>query len=821
MKQLIFLFALQYILIINISNAASPISAQQFIKQKAFLFEENKGQLRDDNHRVLTDVKYYGNQGGVKVYCKSNMVSFVFTKIENEPDQYSEANGSLKQTQHFASLPKGIQLQRTSKITTSRMDLTLIGSNPNVNILATDQQEYYENFYTTGDANKGMPNVHTYKTITYHNIYPNIDMLLKCCEGNSMEYSFLVHPGGKVSEIKLRWNGMNKIEAKTECGYEFSNALGTMEESAPKSLTGGIPVKRSFVKKDGNYSFKLGEYDKTKDLLIDPLLTWATYFGGNFGESAKGVSTDGSGNVYIMGETESTSGLATSGAYQTTYGGGNYDVFLARFNTNGGLAWATYYGGSGDDDPSGITIDANGNLYITGYSQSSNGIATSGAHETSLVAGNDAFLAKFGSDGTLTWGTYYGSGNEIGTAVCTDVLGNVYLSGVGSDSGLATTGAYQTSFAGGIYDAFLVKFTGTGTVIWGTYFGGKGNDDANSVTTDALGNVYIAGSTNSDKGIATSGASQTGYGGGGTFNFGDAFLAKFSSNGTETWATYYGGFDDDDATSVVTDATGNVYITGSTYSNNMATSGAYQTSYALNGDAFIAKFNASGSLSWSTYYGGSDLDNGTGIKLDASGNIYISGTTFSTNGIATAGAYQTTIGGAGDAFLAIFNPDGMPSWATYFGGTGNESASSLSIDLDGSIYLIGSSRTQSGLATSGAYQASIPTGSVGASFLAKFGSKGSGISLESNEVAYNLNIYPNPFTDNATIKFNLPQNSNVKINIIDMMGNEVYILSNETLEQGPNEIELKALKTKLVPGTYFVNMTINGLAMTRKIIELK
>jgi len=795
-------------------------ASQLALRMKTLLFEENKGQLRDENHRVLTDVKYYGNEGGVKVYCKSNMVSFVFTKIENEPDQYSEANGTPKQTQNFTSLPERIKLQRTSKISTSRMDLVLIGSNPNVNILATDQQEYYENFYITGDANHGIKNVHTYKTITYKNIYSHIDMLLKCGKGNSMEYSFLIHPGGKVSSIKLKWNSVKKEEIMSNGGIRYTNTLGSIIQSAPRSYANGKLIVSKCKMTKSNFGFLVGNYNKSKTLLIDPDLLWATYFGGEELETATSVCTDTSGNVYIVGATVSNSGIATSGAYQTSHSGispGTSDAFLAKFNSTGTLAWATYYGGENYDGANGALTDASSNVYICGITSSIDGIATSGSYQSSNGGQNDAFLAKFSADGSLTWATYYGGNNDDNaSSICKNKNGDIFITGVtSSTNSIASNGAYQTSYQDST-DAFLAKFSNSGVLLWATYYGGLGKDAASSLTTDLSDNCYIAGSTTSLSGIATSGSFKSSSAISDANS--DGFLAKFTNTGALSWATYFGGNALDDIYGVGTDPSGNVYIAGNTLSSTgLATSGAYLTSYVGGGqyDAFLAKFTTTGKELWSTYYGGPNGADAYGINTDPSGAIFIVGSTSSKSGIATSGAYQTSNSG-GDAFLSKFDSTGTLTYGTYFAG-GNGTA--VTNDGKGNVYIVGNTLNTTGVATSGAYQTSF--GGVLDAYLAKFSIGSSGINPDINSEILGLVIYPNPFINNTMIKFNLPKGANVNLKIIDMMGKDVYQVPYTKLSPGSNQVEFNASDIGLVQGTYFLNITCNDQLINRKIIEVK
>jgi hypothetical protein len=378
---------------------------------------------------------------------------------------------------------------------------------------------------------------------------------------------------------------------------------------------------------------------------------WATYYGGSEWDYGISCAIDASGNVYMIGSTSSTSGIATAGAHETTVN----DGFLVKFNSSGVRQWGTYFEGNGN----ACTTDASGNIYIVGLTNSTSGIATAGAHQTVMSGSGDAFLVKFNSSGVKQWGTYFGgassgaSGMEKGISCATDALGNVYMVGqTPSTSGIATTGAHQTIYGGGSCDAFLVKFNSSGVMQWGTYYGGAGVDIGYSCATDATGNVYLAGDTQQEflpasSGMTTIGAHQSAYGGG----YSDGFLVKFDSNGLRQWGTYYGGSLLDVSFSCATDASGNVYMSGNTQSSSgIATAGAHQTTV---NDAFLVSFNSSGVRQSGTYFGG--------IKnvctSDASGNVYMTGYTQSSSGIATAGAHQTDNGNNGysDAFLVKFS----------------------------------------------------------------------------------------------------------------------------------------------------------------------
>lgn len=448
---------------------------------------------------------------------------------------------------------------------------------------------------------------------------------------------------------------------------------------------------------------------------------WATYYGGAIYDVGNCVATDASGNVYLAGYTNSTTGIA-SGGFQNAYGGGTYDAFLVKFDASGNRLWATYFGYNNNDHAYAIATDNAGNVYLAGGTSSVSGIASGGFQNTYGGGNYDAFLVKFDASGNRLWATYYGgTGWEEAYGVATDTAGNVFLAGFTNSSGGIASGGFQNSYGGGSYDSFLVKFDSAGNRIWATYYGGAGDEgyDGNSVCTDHSGNIYLTGWTSSTTGIASGGFQNTPGGAK------DAFLAKFNTSGNRVWATYYGGTGDEGGISnilfgknVATDFSGNVYLSGTSASTSGIASNGFQNSYGGGTyDCYLSKFDSTGNRLWSTYYGGTGDERGWGVATDALGNAYLTGRTNSTSGIASGG-FQNTNFGNYDAFLVTFSASGNRLGATYFGGTNGEWAYSPAIDASGMIYLPGFTFSTSGMA-SGGFQNTF-AGGIYDAYLAKF-----------------------------------------------------------------------------------------------------
>ncbi len=260
---------------------------------------------------------------------------------------------------------------------------------------------------------------------------------------------------------------------------------------------------------------------------------WGTYYGGSGDDNAGFCTIDASGNVYLVGYTASNIGtvIATVGSHQPTYGGGSYDGFLAKFNTNGIRQWGTYYGGINYDLAYACVTNTLGDVYVTGRTQSNIGtaIATIGSHQPLFGGADDGYLVKFNSSGVRQWGTYYGGiDTELSSVISSDASGNIFIGGYTATStgtSIASVGSHQPTFGGGTRDAFMVKFDPLGVRQWGTYYGGANNDIAYGSAGDAIGNVYFAGYSSSNTGtvIATAGSHQSSFGG-----IEDAFLVKFN-----------------------------------------------------------------------------------------------------------------------------------------------------------------------------------------------------------------------------------------------------------------------------------------------------
>jgi hypothetical protein len=657
------------------------------------LFTQNKGQVADMNGNVQPSVLFTTHSKGVKLFLTKNGISYQFQKTDY-PEGYGRSDKKKRNEP---------ELEKQVKTTTYRMDMELVGAAINPLIETESKNEYFENYYLPQCPN-GILNVPTFSKIIYKEVYPKIDWIVYA-NGNEMKYDFIVHPGGKPADIKITYKNASAVNLMNDGGIIATTTIGQIIDNKPITIQNSEKITSDFKLENGIITYKLGQYDKQKDLIIDPGVVWSSYYGGSGDEYGKGLSVDASGNIYYAGTTSSTIGIASAG-FQNSYNGVDKSAFLIKFNSNGSRQWATYYG-SDYTEGSDVILDASGNVYLGGETQATTGIA-SGGFQSTISEGYDAFLVKFNSSGSRIWGTYFGGGNgstlssgiEVCSALAIDPSGNVYMTGYTQSTFGIASGGFQNTYIGDTTistnsNAYLAKFSSSGSRIWSTYYGGNGLNIGYDVATDFNGNVYLCGVTPNTNGIASGGFQNT-FGGGSV----DGFLAKFNSTGSRIWATYYGGSAGEQVQSIVTDNSGNVYIAGGTGSQNGIASGGFQNISGGGNDGFIAKFNSVGSRIWSTYYGGSANDYIESITLDNTGYLYGIGSTSSTNNIALGG-FQNFYGGAFDVLLVKFNNAGNRVGASYFGGSASETGTVIVSSTTGDIYIGGRTQSTSGISYNG------------------------------------------------------------------------------------------------------------------------
>ncbi|MCX6250433.1 MAG: hypothetical protein NTX61_06750, partial [Bacteroidetes bacterium] len=677
-----------------------PASKPEIKTSTSSAFIENKGQVIDQNNKPNPGVLYLLNTPGMNVQLRRGGFSYdVYSPHPCTPPPAGGGDG-------------GRGALRSSNFVTSinyhRIDFDLVNANPNPTIIPSEQSPDCLNYYTAGTPENGIRNVHQYNKVTYKNIYQGIDLEFIFTHERGYKYNFVIRPEASVSDIKMKISGTDNIQLVRD-SLIMMTSLGAIDELIPESyflFSNSKNLVKSRFRKIGNEVFGFstdGNIPPGSTLVIDPTTKrlWGTYYGGSDWDSEAQCSVDRTGNVFLAGATMSFNNIATAGAYQTTLAG-NMDGFLAKFNAAGQRQWGTYFGGTMHEDLGSCIVSNSGSIYVSGSTGSTSGVASTGAHQTVYGGGLlDCYIEKFDQNGTRLWGTYYGgAGFDSPGYMTVDKNGNIFLTGsTESDTGIATPGTYQPN-RNGSGDAFLAKFNSNGVRQWGTYFGGEYDDIAYNGTTDSTGNVYIVGKTTSHTNIASVGAHQTTYGG-----WSDGFVAKFNTSGQRLWATYYGGSFYDYGLGCCTDDSGNVIVAGKTGSSTgIASTGSYQPLLGGYDDAFLVKFDSLGVRQWGTYYGGTGNEFAYSCAIGRNNDIFMAGNTMSNDNISTPDAYQPALGGGVDGFVVKFNSAGVRQWGSYYGGADEDAFLKCSYSADDTLYLSGYTYSTTAIASPDGYQ---------------------------------------------------------------------------------------------------------------------
>jgi len=567
--------------------------------------------------------------------------------------------------------------------------LSLVGANPEPVVRGEAALPGKVNYLRGKDPAAWRTGLSTYAKVRYENVYPGVDLVYYGTQGQ-LEYDLVLAPGADPTVIRLAFAGADRVRLDDTGNLVLSLGEQQVVQHTPRVYQERngerTPVPTRYVLADNQQvGLAIGDYDGSRALVIDPVLVYSSYLGGNNADYGMDIAVDGAGNAYLTGTTWSTD-FPTHQALQPDFGGGRLDSFVVKLSADGTtLVYASYLGGSGRDKGIGIAVDGAGNAYLTGETGSID-FPTRHAVQPD-AAWIDAFVVKLSADGaTLVYATYLG-GNSIdrGAGIAVDGAGNAYVTGVTYDD-FPTRHALQPEPGGGA-DAFVTKLSAEGTVVYSTYLGGTKWDAGEDIAVDGAGNAYVTGNTFSTD-FPTRLALQPGFGG----EF-DAFVAKLSVDGaTLVYATYLGGDDLDNGAGIAVDGAGNAYLTGYTWSIDFPTRQALQPGLGGSTDAFIAKLSADGAtLVYASYLGGNATDQGSDIAVDSAGNAYLTGYTLSTD-FPTHQGLLTNIDlwGSIDAFVAKLSADGaMLAYATYLGGSSYDSGEGIAVDGAGNAYVTG------------------------------------------------------------------------------------------------------------------------------------
>lgn len=624
--------------------------------ESTFEFVENKGQLTDIEGNVRADVLFYGEGGGKEIYLRKTGFSIVSSTINNYD---IDAVGELSPFE---------------KINAHRIDLDFFDPSPQLHVVTGQPTDGYHNYYY-GHCKEGLTKVKGFRSIIYKNVQTGIDVVFYGGINNGLKYDVIIHPYADYEKFKFRLVGFDKAYLE-EGNLLIETSLGMIQEKMPKVYqeVGDevLDIEASY-KLDGDLlAYKLSNFQKDLPITIDP---WVTYYGGAKIERGDDVATDATGNVVASGRAMGAGFPTSAGAFQSTFAA-KMDAFVLKFDANGNRLWATYFGGTEYDHAYGVTCDANDNIGVTGYTNSTDFPVSAGAFQTVKKGTYDAYVLKLDPAGARTWCTFLGgSGNEnsIGYDIAVNNAGDFAVTGNSTSPDFpVTAGAFQAANGGGLRDAYVAVFSGAGAMKWATYLGGNDAEVGGGVSFDNAGNVFAVGNTVSNNFPATAGTAQVANAGAG-----DAYLVKFSPTGNQLWGTFFGGTGSEWGSAVSVDGAGNPVFTGWSNSLNFpVTAGAYQAVNNGIWDVYCVKLNANGQTLWSTYIGGSGNDEGFGITIDANDEVFLFGDTYCPDFPVTSCAYQTTFGGDEDFYVTRFDKNGNMICSGYLGDLGHDEANS-------------------------------------------------------------------------------------------------------------------------------------------------
>ncbi|HEY2961746.1 MAG TPA: SBBP repeat-containing protein [Pyrinomonadaceae bacterium] len=701
------------------------------------------------------------------------------------PLSFESNRGQTSEQVRFLSRGKGytvfltpaetvFSLRRKNKQTALRMKL--VGANAAANIEGEQALEGKVNYMIGNDRSRWTTDIPTFQRVRYSNVWPGIDMLWYGTQ-SSLEYDFVINPGSDVSQIKLSFAGADRLRLTKEGDLLVKTGGEEVKHSAPviyqDTEAGRATVQGKYIiKGTREIGFEVGAYDTTKPLVIDPILIYSSYIGGDSFDEGHAVAVDGQGQAYIAGESSSSE--VTFPLRDPIQGTQNSTLaFITKLNAAGtGLIYSTFLGdatGFCTFDVCGtevraIAVSSDGKASITGavvndnsnsdfpvtdnaYQKNGFCIGVCGLEPDRRV---DAFVTVISPDGQeLIYSTFFGGSAsasgfggrafDAGNAIALDSANHIYVAGQTASNNLPTKHAFQWSrhseFNG--FDAFIAVFNPLAanrndTLLYASYLGGDGDDIGRGIAVDPDRNAYIVGSTASTDFETKSPASsplQTSFRGGAF----DGFVAKVDTeadgNASLTYSTYFGGNINDRVESVAVDAQQRAYITGA--SNSSASSFPLKNAFdstQTNGEAFVAKLNADGTaLFYCSFLGGdnantsNDGEEGLGLVIDFGGNAYVTGRT--TSGASFPSVLPLPANQQGTAFLAkieaTISSTTVPKllYSTTFGGNGAQ-AEAIALDSRGNVYLAGTT-TGDLTTTVGAFDTTFNGGENDA-FVAKF-----------------------------------------------------------------------------------------------------
>jgi len=695
-----------------VSATPSPISRD--VRSKIY-FEQNRGQVDER-------AKFISRGAGSTMYLAATEAVYVLPMpFAGDGEKGRQGDREIGRPDEIEPLGRDVSASPRQAFA---LRMQFVGANPAAEVSGDGELATRANYFRGNDPSRWLTDVPAFSRVRYEEIYEDIDLEFYGNAENKSQYDFIVQPNADASQIELDFAGADSINIDSETGDLLINtAAGTIKQSSPFSYqqtNGAKYAIASSYELTGTTSvrFRLGEYDRSKPLVIDPALNnlaFSSFLGGGGSDSGRDIAVDGAGNVFVIGTTSSDLFPTTSGVFDTTYNGGS-DIFVSKMTPDGAnVIFSTYIGGDDTEEVASMAIDASGSIFVVGDSRSVNYPTTAGAYDAVLTGGTlDVVVSKLNATGNqLIYSTFIGDiGYELGLGIAVDSTGNALVTGYTNGNYPTTPGAYSTTYNGGSFDGFVSKLNPSGSaLVYSTFLGGSNSDFSRAISIDNFGNAIATGSTQSGpdgNGIGsfptTVGAFDATYNGGS-----DAFVTKINPTGNAlVFSGFLGGSGYDNGFAIALDTLGNIYATGNTASVDFpVTLGTYDNTYGGSGnfDIFVTKMSPAGNtLSYSTYLGGNGTEDGNDIAVDSFGAAYVTGLGGDTFPI-TANAFDPVVSGGWDAIVSKLNPAGSGlTYSTFLGGSQGDTGRGIALDAANNVYVTGFTTSSEFPTTANAFQ---------------------------------------------------------------------------------------------------------------------
>lgn len=587
------------------------------------------------------------------------------------------------------------------------------------------------NFFLGRDAGRWVGGVPGFESVRHAGLWRGVDLCVRTRDG-VLEYDLELAADADLAAVEVHCAGVDELAIDASGALVMQCDDDRLWQPAPTTWEVTASGERRVLRCDyvlrsrHSYGFAVAGRDARRPLVIDPLVLWSALFGGSGKDEPRAVGIDGNGDVTIAGTTSSADLPATAGAFDRSYNGGSQqpqlfgDVFVARMRRDGGeLVFATYLGGSGNEELAGAAVLPQGDVFLTGWTASSDFPTTPGSLSPTFrgcgsactgFPGGDAFVTRLSPNGdALVWSTYLGGDDlDYAWAIAVDGSGVATVTGHTHSSDFPTTAGAHSRQRNGHGDAFVSRFDPRGALLFSTFFGGAAAEEwGRAVAVDAAGNTVIAGPTTAPDLPTTPGAFDRSFDGGtGTYWADDSFVASFDVRGALRFSSYLGSPGDDVVHGVVLDPTGAITVVGETNSALFPTTqGAFDTTHNGGFDAFVLRLDPTASrLLWSTFLGSRGEDRGNGIASTGDGGVLVTGFAGSGDFPVTDGALDQSYNGNVDAFVSRLDARGARLvHSTFVGGTSYDVGFGVAVAATGDVLVTGLTYAGDFPATRGAY----------------------------------------------------------------------------------------------------------------------